>query len=262
MVRVDSPPSDCMTTEEAASVLLGLGQHYDAAANAHLATYDPSPISVPVVGSNPVDLASQLPDDARKFLGHFDEHILRNDDDWGHTVEQNAPVKCHTDPKLRFSKKSYYNFVRCLYAAGLLGFRARAKSKVGLFFVKKRMANNAWLLTAEQPGNSSCRVLTSRWAQGPRGQRSVLMKVRTCGSLFQTLRTISMRVVYPPSWATTLASRTSRAGWFVNFVKAVPPSLIVAPDRMNVMDVGLPLTESCSRRAGVNRDHRRVPDSP
>ena len=68
LVRVAKPPAYLPSPEEAARVLLGSDRLYDGGALLSMGSYDVVLVSVPSIGSRPVDLCSRLPEPARLFL--------------------------------------------------------------------------------------------------------------------------------------------------------------------------------------------------
>ncbi len=83
VLRDAKPPAERPTPEEAARVLLGSDRPCDGGATVSMGSYDTELVSVPSVGSRPVDLGSWLPEPARSFLVAFEEHILLNEEEWG-----------------------------------------------------------------------------------------------------------------------------------------------------------------------------------
>ena len=138
VVRNASPHAAMQTTEEACHALLGTGLPYGGDDAAHLAQYDPTLLSVPQVGAKPVKLAEHLPEPARKFLVHFEEHLLVSDEEWGHITEAGGHQKIFTDPKLKHSPSRYFDFIERLFQAGLLRFSQQVRGRIGAFFVKKK----------------------------------------------------------------------------------------------------------------------------
>jgi hypothetical protein len=137
-VRVHKPPEKLLSPEEAGHALLGPGRPYEGGASLSLGTYDATLISVPSVGSRPVDLAARLPEPARSYLIDFKEHILLNEEEMGLQCEQNNFVPCYTDPTLKRSRACYHDLVRKMHDGGLICFTQRPLCRVGAFCVKKK----------------------------------------------------------------------------------------------------------------------------
>ena len=69
-------PKGLLAPEEAVDALLGLRRPYEGGAAMGLGSYDAALLSVPCVGSHPVDLVARLPEEARKLLVAFDENVV------------------------------------------------------------------------------------------------------------------------------------------------------------------------------------------
>ncbi|CAK0792456.1 unnamed protein product, partial [Prorocentrum cordatum] len=81
------------------------------------------------------------PPDAAKMIVDFDTHLLKNDNQWGAEVERGLEhIGSYMDPRLRFSRRSYLNFIGDLFRGGLLAWRRadQVRGGISVFFVRKK----------------------------------------------------------------------------------------------------------------------------
>ena len=107
------------TPEEARRTLLGAAHAYQGDAPTTVRSYDRSLLSIPSVGKNPVSLAEILPDEARSFLIDVDR-MLCDPQEWGRKCEEMQHISSYMDPRLRFDRSAYHQFIRDLHDGGLV----------------------------------------------------------------------------------------------------------------------------------------------
>ncbi|CAK0907614.1 unnamed protein product, partial [Prorocentrum cordatum] len=80
-----------------------------------------------------------LPPDAAKMIVDFDTHLLKDANQWGAEVERGLEhIGSYMDPRLRFNRRSYLNFIGDLFRGGLLAWRRADQVRdLGIFVRKK-----------------------------------------------------------------------------------------------------------------------------
>lgn len=137
-LRERKPPADMLSPEEAGSALLGSSRPYDGGATNQMGSYDSARLSVPQIGSDPVDIFGRLPAGARNPLVAFEERILLNEEEWGEWCERQRPAPCYWDPKLRHDSVHHRDLVQRMHEGGLLCYVTEAKARVGALCVRKK----------------------------------------------------------------------------------------------------------------------------
>ncbi|CAK0815105.1 unnamed protein product, partial [Prorocentrum cordatum] len=106
------PPSQTASDEEAMRALLGNRVPYGGDDDLTVVPYDRALVSIPGDGRVPVPLTEVLPPDAAKMIVDFDTHLLKDANQWGAEVEHGLEhIGSYMDPRLRFSRRSYLNFI-------------------------------------------------------------------------------------------------------------------------------------------------------
>jgi hypothetical protein len=138
-VRAAGAPPCGMTDETALSEMLASKTAYSAEP-ANLAPFSLDKLKVVHTRLRPQPLEHLLPEHAKVLLKDFTSYIERTAPDIAD--RQNdlnmKPIKPYWDPVLRSCRKQRLQFIKILVQTGLIGFRKAIKSKVGIFFVKKK----------------------------------------------------------------------------------------------------------------------------
>ncbi|CAK0790534.1 unnamed protein product, partial [Prorocentrum cordatum] len=109
------PPPQAVSDEEAMRALLGSRAPYGGDDDLTVVPYDRA-LAIPGDGRVPVPLAEVLPLDAAKLIVDFDTHLIKDDSQWGAEVERGLEhIGSYMDPRLRFSRSSYLNFIGVLF---------------------------------------------------------------------------------------------------------------------------------------------------
>eukprot|EP00959_Pyramimonas_sp_CCMP1952_P049556 1035198-Pyramimonas_sp.AAC.1 len=92
--------------------LLGSGAPYSGDDDLTVVPYDRALVSIPGEGRAPVPLTEVQPPGAAKMIVDFDTHLLKDDNQWGAEMERGLEhIGSYMDPRLRFSRRSYLNFI-------------------------------------------------------------------------------------------------------------------------------------------------------
>ena len=86
----------------------------------------------------PKDAVNVLPAVASGYLTHFDSHIERTAEEVETITREGSLPRPHWDPTLVKSRVEKMKLLRHLFDLKLVSARRRVKSRVGLFFVKKK----------------------------------------------------------------------------------------------------------------------------
>jgi len=106
----------------------------------NLATYDRSKLRVLSSSLKPQPLIDRLPKHARALYSRFSTFVEKSESQIAR--EQNSdsyvPVTPYWDPILKNNKRERRSLLIALAKVGLIGFRLKIRSRVGIFFVKKK----------------------------------------------------------------------------------------------------------------------------
>eukprot|EP00439_Symbiodinium_sp_Y106_P037111 s1103_g4.t1 len=110
----------------------------------NLARYDPDKLKILRSRVRPRPLSEMLPPHVLPLFRRRHAHIVRSDSEF-ETFKREHPDSCphqpYWDPSLRQSLETRVDFLRWLYSVGIISFRRRIRSKVDVFFVKKKDPN-------------------------------------------------------------------------------------------------------------------------
>lgn len=124
-------PSEDISPDAALSSMCEGKLSYDGMPTT-LVAYDPQKLKMLQSSLKPRHVLQFLPPEAAKTLDHFESTIL------GPPRDGSSSFTPYWDPSLRFVSKRRLDLILRLFHSGLLCFRRRAQSFVGLFFVKKK----------------------------------------------------------------------------------------------------------------------------
>ncbi|CAK0874147.1 unnamed protein product, partial [Prorocentrum cordatum] len=151
------PPQGDYGSEGAVRALLGTDSAYGGESTL-VQSYDRNLLSIPHVGAKPVPVKEMLPPKVRCCLEDLN-NILLDDQEWDAVCERADPIKLYMDPKLRYSKKTYFQFVRDCHSAGLIRWAPLARGRVTVFCVAKK--------TGKQRLVVDCRATNRRFRRCP-----------------------------------------------------------------------------------------------
>ena len=151
---------DTCTEREAVQELLRCTATYeeDGCMNT-VQAYDRDLVSLPEVGGVPVDLAQVLDPAGRDFVVDPVAHMMLDEEEWGHVVEQGDFVRPYMDSRLQHDPVLYGQFVKDLYEKGMLSFTAQPLEIVPPFFVRKKNGRLRLIL--------DCRAVNLRFKRPP-----------------------------------------------------------------------------------------------
>ena len=104
----------------------------------NLAAYDEQKLKVAKGELRPQCIASALPPEAAALFRHPDRFIERSEAELEDIRNTSDPIKPYWDPALSSSRTKRWALFKRLWQVKLLGFRRSIKSKIGIFFVKKK----------------------------------------------------------------------------------------------------------------------------
>ena len=104
----------------------------------HLASYDIRKIKVLQRDFRPQRALDLMPPEPLAYLKNFQQCIEKSERQIEAELQHKVTPTPYWDPKLKHSLKARLELYRALFSKGLLSFRHRTKSKIGLFFVKKK----------------------------------------------------------------------------------------------------------------------------
>ena len=107
----------------------------------NLACYDPEKLKILRSSMRPRPLKQLLPPHVLPLLDRKETHIERGPREFSSFVRDHpgvCPKQPYWDPDLRKDDAVRIDFFRRLYRSGILSFRTRIRSKIGIFFVKKK----------------------------------------------------------------------------------------------------------------------------
>ncbi|CAK0825859.1 unnamed protein product, partial [Prorocentrum cordatum] len=151
------PPQGDYGSEGAVRALLGTDSAYGGESTL-VQSYDRNLLSIPHVGAEPVPVKEMLPPKVRCCLEDLN-NILLDDQEWGAVCERADPIELYMDPKLRYSKKAYFQFVRDCHSAGLIRWAPLVRGRVTVFCVAKK--------TGKQRLVVDCRATNRRFRRCP-----------------------------------------------------------------------------------------------
>ena len=134
------PIPEGMSADSALRDLMSSINLYDGEPG-HLASYDPEKLKILGSRIQPRPLHELLPPHVLPLFHRRHAHIERSPEEFESFKRENpglCPKQPHWDPKLRNDAAARLDFFKRLYRAGILSFRKRIRSKVGVFFVKKK----------------------------------------------------------------------------------------------------------------------------
>ena len=162
--RIQAAVSDRMEAEfavsaqEARETLLQLPAGYEALNQgesvglAKTAPYVPGNVSLPDnVDDSPV-ISELCRGEPLRYLQQGESSMLRSAPELEKQEILDGPARCYVDPVLAADQAKYLDFVRDLARRGLLGFCSKPRSKVGVFFVKKKSGQLRLVIDA-RPAN-------------------------------------------------------------------------------------------------------------
>ncbi|CAK0908034.1 unnamed protein product, partial [Prorocentrum cordatum] len=155
-IRFRKPKGD-FGSEGAVRALLGTDSAYGGESTL-VQSYDRNLLSIPHVGAEPVPVKEMLPPKVRCCLEDLN-NILLDDQEWGAVCEKADPINLYMDPKLRYSKKAYFQFVRDCHSAGLIRWAPLVRGRVTVFCVAKK--------TGKQRLVVDCRATNRRFRRCP-----------------------------------------------------------------------------------------------
>ncbi|CAK0906068.1 unnamed protein product, partial [Prorocentrum cordatum] len=151
------PPQGDYGSEGAVRALLGTDSAHGGESTL-VQSYDRNLLSIPHVGAEPVPVEEMLPPKVRCCLEDLN-NILLDDQERGAVCERADPIKLYMDPKLRYSKKTYFQFVRDCHSAGLIRWAPLVRGRVTVFCVAKK--------TGKQRLVVDCRATDRRFRRCP-----------------------------------------------------------------------------------------------
>ncbi|CAK0794405.1 unnamed protein product, partial [Prorocentrum cordatum] len=151
------PPQGDFGSEGAVRALLGTDSAHGGESTL-VQSHDRNLLSIPHVGAEPVPVKEMLPPKVRCCL-EGQNNILLDDQEWGAVRERADPIKLYMDPKLRYSKKTYFQFVRDCHSAGLIRWAPLVRGRVTVFCVAKK--------TGKQRLVVDCRATNRRFRRCP-----------------------------------------------------------------------------------------------
>ena len=131
---------DAMACDSALNELMRSHNLYDGEPG-NLAQYDPSKLIVLRSVIKPRPLSDLLPPHVLPLFRRRHAHILRDPEEFQKFKRDNpdcCPRQPYWDPLLRHDPDLRIDFLQRLYTAGLLSFRTRIHSRIGIFFVRKK----------------------------------------------------------------------------------------------------------------------------
>eukprot|EP00438_Fugacium_kawagutii_P034634 Skav232689 [mRNA] locus=scaffold2892:36534:39881:+ [translate_table: standard] len=143
---------DCPHDTDAESALRSLRggiPSYDGVPS-NLASYDPEKLKILRQSTAPQPVVNFLPSEAKALVNSYDRTILREDP---LPVDDFRP---YWDPALRFDGGERLAFIVRMFQSGLITLRAKPASFVGVFFVKKKSADQIRMVIDCRGTNRMC----------------------------------------------------------------------------------------------------------
>ncbi|MBM4023762.1 MAG: hypothetical protein FJ284_16260, partial [Planctomycetes bacterium] len=86
----------------------------------------------------PKPICSMAPPAVVKVFSNLDQFVRRSDEDVQRSLADTVPLKPYWDHRLATERATRIEFITALAKLGLVSFRRRIRSRVGLFFVEKK----------------------------------------------------------------------------------------------------------------------------
>ena len=109
-----------------------------AAAPCRVAPFDPAKLKILQRSFVPKPITQPAPPVVVQAFENLDVFIRRSDEDVLRALSDVAPLKPYWDRTLALDRDARIAFIKQLAARGLVSFRRRIRSRVGLFFVEKK----------------------------------------------------------------------------------------------------------------------------
>lgn len=118
-----------------------------------VAAFDLDKLNITKTDTLPKPAASLLPPAEADYLMNPELHIIRPQEEIDLWCEANKDFQPYWDETLRQDRVTRIDLYRRLYDKGLLGFRKRIKSRVGIFFVAKASGKGIRLIIDSRMAN-------------------------------------------------------------------------------------------------------------